>query len=190
MERKGGWITTFTGKTFYPFDPRAEEINLEDIAHALSLKCRWGGFTKVFYSVAQHSVHVSYHCEPSNALAGLMHDSQEAYMPGGDIPSPIKHDLREMGVTIFDRVEEDIYRVIAYKYGLPLTIPKDVKAADDGVRYAETMHVMNGGFGTWSNKVYPHLETLPGAKIEIVPWDWEMAKRLFLERFHELRRGT
>ena len=88
-DRRGCWITTYTGRLFHPFDPRPEDTDIEDIAHALSLKCRWGGMTRVFYSVAQHCVHVSYHCEAHHALAGLLHDAQEAYAPGGDIPSPV-----------------------------------------------------------------------------------------------------
>lgn len=40
-ERKGVWIQTYTGRMFWPLDPRPEEIWIEDIAHALSLQCRF-----------------------------------------------------------------------------------------------------------------------------------------------------
>ena len=49
--RKGPWKQTFTGKAFYPLDPRPEDICIEDIAHALSL-----------------------------TLEGLLHDAPEAYL--------------------------------------------------------------------------------------------------------------
>src|SRR5581483_11147234 len=39
-ERKGAWILTYLGVEFYPFDPRVEDIQIEDIAHALSMQCR------------------------------------------------------------------------------------------------------------------------------------------------------
>lgn len=43
QERVGNWLRTYTGKRFYPLDPRIEEIDIEDIAHALSMLCRFGG---------------------------------------------------------------------------------------------------------------------------------------------------
>lgn len=37
---RGSWIQTYKGIDFYPFDPRPEDVDIEDIAHALSLQCR------------------------------------------------------------------------------------------------------------------------------------------------------
>jgi len=59
LQRNGDWIQTFSGLQFWPLDPRPDEINIEDIAHALSLQCRFGGHCNRFYSVADHSIHVS-----------------------------------------------------------------------------------------------------------------------------------
>ncbi len=50
--RKGEWIQTYTGKQFWPLDPRPEDIDIEDIAHALALTCRFNGHCDYFYSVA------------------------------------------------------------------------------------------------------------------------------------------
>jgi len=36
-ERKGDFIATFSGRAFWPFDPRPEDVVIEDIAHALSI---------------------------------------------------------------------------------------------------------------------------------------------------------
>lgn len=41
--RKSGGIYTFSGRFFFPMDPRPEDVCIEDIAHSLSLKCRWTG---------------------------------------------------------------------------------------------------------------------------------------------------
>jgi len=57
--RIGDWIQVHSGRQFWPLDPRAEEIDIGDIAHALSLVCRFTGHVKEFYSVAQHSVLVA-----------------------------------------------------------------------------------------------------------------------------------
>ncbi len=53
------WIQTFTGKKFFPLTPDPELICIEDIAHSLSMQCRYNGHSKQFYSVAQHSVILS-----------------------------------------------------------------------------------------------------------------------------------
>src|SRR5271165_7548492 len=86
--RKGDWIQTYTGRVMYPLDPRPEEINIIDIAHALSNLCRFTGHVRTFYSVAEHSVRVSQHCDPKDALWGLLHDASEAYL--ADMSRPMK----------------------------------------------------------------------------------------------------
>ena len=50
------YITTVSGIHFYPLDPNPKDIDIEDIAHALSLICRANGHFKYFYSVAQHCI--------------------------------------------------------------------------------------------------------------------------------------
>ena len=45
------YITTVTSKHFYPLNPNPQDIDIEDIAHALSLICRANGHFKYFYSV-------------------------------------------------------------------------------------------------------------------------------------------
>ena len=82
--RNGSWLQTYTGIQFWPLDPRPEEIDIQDIAHALSLLCRFNGHCQRFYSVAEHSVHVSTILAPEFGLWGLLHDAAEAYL--SDIP--------------------------------------------------------------------------------------------------------
>lgn len=86
------WIQTFTGKKFFPLAPEAKDICIEDIAHALSLTCRFGGHCKQFYSVAEHSVRASYFVPRKFALYALLHDAGEAYLP--DVVHPIKGHMR------------------------------------------------------------------------------------------------
>lgn len=71
-------FTTYTGRTFYPFDPRPEDICIEDIAHSLSNMCRFCGHVREFYSVAEHSVRGASHLYGLNALQFLLHDAAEA----------------------------------------------------------------------------------------------------------------
>jgi hypothetical protein len=96
------WKLTRKGEAVDLVDPRPETISPADIAHSLSLQCRWGGHTREFYSVAQHSVHVAetavliaqtdgdYSAQEIDQirLAAILHDAHEAYT--GDIATPIK----------------------------------------------------------------------------------------------------
>src|SRR5688572_18527016 len=93
--RVGDWILTATGRSFWPLDPRADEICIDDIAQALAKVCRFGGHCCDFYSVAQHSVLVAHLVErshPQLALHALLHDAAEAYL--GDFTQPLKPYLR------------------------------------------------------------------------------------------------
>ena len=47
--RVGQWMQTRSGRAFWPLDPRADEIDCSDVAHALSNLCRYGGHTREFY---------------------------------------------------------------------------------------------------------------------------------------------
>jgi 5'-deoxynucleotidase YfbR-like HD superfamily hydrolase len=139
--REGDWMTTFTGRQFWPIDPRPEDICLEDIAHSLARQCRFAGHTRHFYSVAQHSVMVSrlvdrYLPESATAqspkfkraleLAGLLHDATEAYLV--DVPRPVKHML--LG---YKEIEQRLHSVIFEWAGLPEwteALPDIVKIVD------------------------------------------------------------
>jgi hypothetical protein len=56
QNRAGDWIQTFSGRRFYPADPRPDDMDIGDVAHALSMVCRFNGHVRFHYSVAQHAV--------------------------------------------------------------------------------------------------------------------------------------
>jgi hypothetical protein len=107
------WIQTYTGIAFPIWHPKVEHIAIEDIAHALSNMCRFGGHTLVHYSVAQHSVIVAQiihdlHGGVVRTRAALLHDASEAYLV--DVPTPIKRSMpdyqtieRTIMLAVFDR---------------------------------------------------------------------------------------
>lgn len=119
----GSTIRTFTGQYVNVFDPKPETIVIEDIAHALSQTCRFGGHTYIPYSVAQHSIEVSKLLPEAMQLTGLMHDATEAYMC--DLPRPIKRHFPE-----YKEVEERLMQVIADKFKLTYPFPAELKKAD------------------------------------------------------------
>lgn len=170
-DRVGDWIQVYTGNRFWPLDPRPEEVNIEDIAHALSMKCRFGGHCLRFYSVAEHSVIVSYFVPAQHALWALLHDSDEACL--ADIPRPVKPDL--IG---WKPIQKRVMGAVCVRFGLPLDEPPEVKAADGALLSDEKMALMAEG-PAWTGMLPPLGATILG----LSPTD---AKALFLERFHEL----
>lgn len=118
-----GEIRTFTGIMINVFNPKANDICIEDIAHALSNQCRFTGHTARFYSVAEHSLKCAELVQNEHKLAALLHDAAEAYLV--DIPSPIKLAMPE-----YRNWEEKLMRVIARKFGFQYPLHPTVKQAD------------------------------------------------------------
>ena len=172
MSRRGDWIQTAKGRQFWPLDPRPEEVHLDDIAHALSLACRFGGHCLRFYSVAEHSVHLARLCLPENALWGLLHDASEAYL--ADVPRPLKRWLPG-----YRQAEKAVEAAIAVRFGLPLEMPSQVKSLDGAMLAAEQLQVMEAAPAPW--------EALPApARVTIECWSPERARYEFLRAFDEL----
>jgi hypothetical protein len=176
----GTYMVTYTGKLFYPLQPNIDDIEIKDIAQALSNCCRYAGHVSSFYSVSQHSVLVSYLCEPQNALCGLLHDASEAYL--SDIVRPIKYTESMEG---YRDIEAGLEKAISEKYSLPYPLPKDVKYADDMVLIAEGYQLFKP-VPVW---VFDRLKAA-GLEKPLVTLDgcWvpAVAKAKFMMRFMEL----
>jgi hypothetical protein len=132
MASLDGFIGTFSGLRFWPLDPNPEKILIDDVAHALAHQCRFGGHASKFYSVAEHSVHVSKLCPPEDALWGLLHDASEAYLV--DPPRPLKL-LPEF--VEYREAERRLQRAVAARFGLPEVQPGSVTEADDTMLWIE-----------------------------------------------------
>jgi 5'-nucleotidase len=172
------WMQTFTGRVFplETFDPDA--IGIEDIAHALGMLCRFQGQCQKFYSVAEHSVHVSHEIEPNLALLGLMHDAAEAYL--GDVPTPLKKSMPG-----FQQTEDELMKLISEKFGFVFpekdTVEEvELKRADMQLLADEKEVVMGREPKPWS-KIF---EVKNSDRIQC--WSPGEAKDKFLERFREL----
>ncbi len=116
-ERKGDWIETFTGRQFWPLDPRAEDVCIEDIAHALSLLCRFNGQCKCFYSVGEHSLLCSEMALKQGMgrrmeLLALLHDAAEAYI--SDVSRPVKPYVHN-----FNQIEEQVQKAVFDAFSIP-----------------------------------------------------------------------
>lgn len=177
MSERPGWIRTFTGRQFWPLNPRAEDICIEDIAHALGMKCRYGGHPSKFYSVAEHCVHVSHYLRPEHQFTGLMHDWPEAYSPFGDVPRPIK-----LLIPFIAEFEEKLWTVGAPLFGLPHEEPCEVKHIDSRICTDEKRRLMKSA-SAFDPSLPAQLQPL-GVTIEC--WSPERAKAEFLKRYYKL----
>lgn len=91
-DRANHWIMTASGRAFDFVEPSAEMVHWPDVAEHLAKTARFAGATAgVFYSVAQHSVHVARLVAPEWAPWALLHDGHEAYL--GDDTTPKKAAL-------------------------------------------------------------------------------------------------
>lgn len=170
------YIETYSGGHFHFLNPDPESIDIDDIAHALSMQCRYTGHIKHFYSVAEHSVHVSHLTK--NPLEGLLHDASEAYIT--DIASPIKPHLSN-----YKKLESNIMAVIAKKYGFNWPVSEDVHDADKAQLKTEARHLLRSGGRDWLH----HFPTTRTRGVMPKCWTPDQAKMAFLERFEELTEG-
>jgi hypothetical protein len=167
------WIQTFTGQRFRPLEPDPSTIRIEDIAHALGLLCRFNGHCRFFYSVAEHSVRVSFLLPPELALAGLLHDAAEAYL--GDLPRPFK-----MWLPAFEEAENRLLRVILRHFGQSWPLADEVLRADDVLLATEMRDLMGEPPAPWDLRQEPMVQ-------HIIPLRAAQAEQAFIERFLELR---
>jgi hypothetical protein len=172
--RNGDWITTFSGRKIWPCDPLAEEIHIEDIAHHLSLLCRFAGACRVHYSVAQHSTLCSRIVPPEDARIALLHDGSEAFLH--DIARPIKPYLSN-----YQSLENAMMEQIAIRFNLPWPMPPSIHHADNVLVITERRDLLNPGpeWGEWTKGIKP-------LKDKIVPLSPAEAEREFLARYEEL----
>lgn len=177
------WIQTYSGSKFYPFAPTPESIFIEDVAHHLSLICRFNGACAYHYSVAQHSLYVAQICEashgPRGGLYGLLHDAPEAYL--GDIVRPIK---RTPAFVEYLEFEDRLQRMMFAMVGLDPEMPDYVKEADDAVLATEKQQLMTHGGIAQAWELDLHAKAIPGLIIK--PQTPILVKADFLIAFDRL----
>lgn len=139
------YVETRSGKRVTFLDPKPDDIDIRDIAYSLANQCRFNGHCSAFYSVAEHSVHVSSLLPRELQLGGLLHDAAEAFV--GDIPSPIKQfvpNLRD--------IEDSIVRVIFEKFGCLDALERynEIKQVDLQQLYTEAHYLLPSGGKHWN----------------------------------------
>lgn len=190
------WMHTYTGRRFDLAAPKPEDVSKSDIAHALAYSSRFNGHTPQFYSIAEHSIHVSRvagnlsrglgHCGLAVRLVrlyGLLHDAHEAYT--GDIIRPMQHALnvpdtiRSMQVIADDKIREAL--------GIPATFGGAwslVREADDILLATEARRLfgIEDPVTEWGLPFPPDLTILPNCGSMTM----ETAEKVFLSTLEGL----
>jgi hypothetical protein len=132
-----------SGKHVDPLNLRPMDLDIRDIAHNLSLLCRYTGAYPFHYSVGQHSLLVADLMAkdghpPNTVLAGLLHDAAEYVY--GDVNYHLKK-LPELAE--YNRREHECSRMIVAHFGSTCHELDKVKPYDRQAAYLE-MDVRDG----------------------------------------------
>ena len=201
------WLQTFTGKKIDLINPTSKMVDIEDIAHSLSMICRFNGHCRDFYSVAEHSVLVESIGTPvllqfcldpptlaHQRLSLLLHDAAEAYI--GDITTPLKRGLDSVGcdvgfvvpegqVSKIEALELRWLLAIGEAFGLgdwlarPPVIVRQADAKMFAIEVPQLFHPVQSSW--WENRERPR-----SGEVSIQCWPPAEARRQFINRFREL----
>lgn len=177
-QRNGDWIQTYTGRAFHYADFRPSDFCIEDIAHALSMECRYGGHTAWHYSVAQHSCHIYDALMDEEEMVrkqALMHDAPEAYIK--DLPRPFKAYVGPE----YKAINDDIWRAICIKYYIDEIMEPIVKEIDLRVALDEKACLLSKSEKEWTG-ISASFKKLG---LQIPEWSPARAKAEFLMRFRQ-----
>lgn len=174
--RAATFIETYTGLPFDFREPVLDNINMIDIAHALSNQCRYSGHTRYHFSTAQHCCLLAEFVADRGGSAIecfqiLIHDAAEAYLV--DIPRPVKQFMPEY--RVWDKRVNDAVRA---RYGLSkLAMPSYQDDIDSRIIVDERAALMDDQRkNDWGHKMAPL-----GVKIE--SWTPIQAERTFLMQY-------
>lgn len=177
------YITTYSKKPLDPVTAAPEEIQIVDIAHALSLMCRANGHFPYFYSVAQHCVNCVMEARARGyservQLGCLLHDASEAYL--SDVTRPIKQLL-----PYYLEVEERLQNVIFDKWITPTLTEEERRQifdVDDALLYHEFMEIMGERVAETPPPLYA---TLDFSRVE-----FSLVEKQYAELFETLTDGA
>ncbi|HET7255603.1 MAG TPA: hypothetical protein VFJ46_17740 [Xanthobacteraceae bacterium] len=169
--------------TYFDFaEPENSALTVEDFAYGLAAACRFAGQSvsrvtgkRVFYTVAEHCVRMSYAVPAGFEYDALMHEAGEPTC--GDMVGPLKslcHDYKAIEKRCeranFERFKvrmSDPDLIKLYDLRMLATEKRDLVASADRDQWA------------WAQGAQP-------LDFQIVPWGQHEAAERFIERYVEL----
>ena len=162
-KQRGKFVMTYSGKMIDPLNPNPDDIEIVDIAHALSNMCRYGGHLHKFKSVAEHCIEVCMLAKRKEKLDALLHDAAEYLLL--DMSSPVKWRLED-----YNKAEKNLMKVISIKFGISSVKSEDIDLIDKSLQETELRdYILDKGK-------------------YVKPMKRKEAKRLFLEMFHTYKK--
>jgi len=178
VTNRGTWMQLRGGRRFYPLDPRADEVFIEDIAHSLSRQIRYNGLSDLDVSVGQHSVNAAWIADIEGyhagvQLAALMHDAPETYV--ADMVRPLKVEFPD-----YRALEDTVATVIWERFNLPVIDHKLIKYFDNLCLSWEKRDMY------WSAEEWPNMLDVPEYCPTMTTWSPDYTKARFLNLFRWL----
>ncbi len=168
-------IDTFEDRLFDYLHPEEYKFDIDEIAWALSMQCRFNGFVSHFYSVAQHSVLMCDLVPIKLRKQTLLHDGSEALC--GDVVSPLKRLLFEYRI-----IYNDTERAMFKYYKVPRILPPLIKQADLRMLAAEKRDLKKS-----SIYKYPVLKGIIPDPRPIELWSQEKTYELFMNAWEKYK---
>lgn len=192
--RRGPWIQTRSGARWYPFDPRPEDVRLEDLG-ACAYVIRWGGHAGVI-TVAEHQYRVAQLLEARGAdamtqLLGLLHDAHEVYPPG-DVCAPVFWGRGVVGRLVSRAIRwmsRRAERAVRGRLGLPIELPQSVRHADMVLLSTEAHCRLPGGPRDWGATLPSPLPVAPAWEPAYAEWRWWSLVRVLADRVADEMTG-
>jgi hypothetical protein len=169
--------------TYFDFEaPETSLLTIEDYAYGLAAANRFAGQCvsrvtgkRVFYTVAEHCVRMSYAVPEGSEYDALMHEGGEPTC--GDVVGPLKSLCPD-----YKTVEKRCERASFERFKVSMSDPDLIKLYDLRMLATEKRDLMPMSEGdTWS-----WIKGAPPLTFEIVPWLQEEAAQRFIARYLEL----
>ena len=170
-------VQTYSGRFINVLDIQPGDVDVQDIAHSLSLQCRFNGHCERFYSVAQHCVLGARMLPLGRRLKFLKHDAPE-YLTT-DIPSPLKPHIEG-----FKSIETYVHGKIEEAFGLDAEATSDAEVKEVDMRMLATefrdVRRKKGDTSVWLS-----LSGIKPFDFKIRPWSPKKAEREYLRMYRK-----
>jgi hypothetical protein len=185
LERRSGIVRTISGEYVDIVHPDPTTLHIYDIAWNLGRILRYNGATRQDYTVAHHSIIMSYYVPEEYALEALLHDAGEAYM--GDIIWPVKKLF-----PAIEQTENELTAAIMAKFAPDVEIGKvnyvpryekstPVSKADEVIFHHECF-----SFGDRPGIYSQEMQNAWTDAVDNAGGMWHSAQWPFMYRYHEL----
>ena len=170
MQTKPRIVYTNRGNQLDLTDPKPNAVDIDDIGWSLSNVCRFGGHSKVFFSLAEHAVAVSYMVSEKLAGQAFAYNFPCAYLGDMWVSKHFHWTVERWRV----------WKAISERFGVRYDIYGDVEFADRLATSTELRELTTFPTSAWSGLPQP-------MSVDVEPIGKEHAYHIFLRRYRSLK---